>query len=137
MFEMMNLRIRANQIIVGAWLLCWVVFMIASVVLMVSGTEMSDLFDSWVIVICCIAMAIITGIFSLLVAVQDCIAGETSYTAKGRLLRIDVNEETYELVTKTALRKESPWTFWLIVLCKSVPGILLILVISLVINNLR
>lgn len=57
--------------------------MVVSGVLFLRGSKAGDLFDSPVILGSCVATASIGEILLLLVTVQDCWEGETSYTAKG------------------------------------------------------
>ena len=128
MFEMFNLRGRANQILAGLWMLSWIVFMVAGVVLMLGGEKLSDLFNFAVILGSCATMAFFGGILMLLVAIQDCWKGETSYTAKGRLLKSDGVQQTYELLTKTAVRSESPWIFWTVVMAKGFAAVAIVAV---------
>ena len=81
--------------------------------------------DSAVILVCCVGMATFGGLLMLPVAIQDCWRGETSYTAKGRLLKSDGFQQTFEVLTKTAVRSKSPWRFWTVVLAKGFAGLLL------------
>lgn len=129
MFEMLNLRNLANRILVGIFLFAWAVFAIVLVVHYFRGIEQSKFFDDPAVLMSCIAMGIATGIISMVVAVQDSLAGETSYTATGRIVKSDAFSQTHEIVLKTAFRNESPFTFWFIVFVKAIPGILLILVL--------
>ena len=122
--DMFNLRNRANQILFGLFILSGVVMAFVLLFLALWGRDTGKWFDSAVIQGSIAGFMSFLGILLLLVAIQDCWQGETSYTAKGRLLKSDGVQQTFEILTKTAVRSESPWTFWTVVLVKGFGGLL-------------
>jgi hypothetical protein len=121
---MFNLGTRANAILAGLCMLSWVTFLVVVVISMAKGASASHASESKVFLSVCVAIAFSLAALLLLVAIQDCWKGETSYTAKGKLLSSDGIQREFEVETKTAFRTSSPWTFWSIVLAKAFAGLL-------------
>ncbi|WP_339748531.1 hypothetical protein [uncultured Rubinisphaera sp.] len=121
---MFNLNRQANLVISGLSFLFGCAALLSVLYIWVVSGNAAGGFKLIFVQVFTACVVLFGSALILLTAYQDAACGESSYNAKGALIKSDGINETYQIIMKTVLRDTTPYRFWGLVLLKVFMGLL-------------